>query len=313
MFLALMVLKALPAVPFNVPCCTPICGSCCPETRVTLLSLRNGTGHVCVFVHALNPFGMAHGRRVNENSVDLNRNFYLNNEEFENHPTASGFLPLNSFLEMPNAPTLYDSLVFWPRAAYLIATHGLNTLKNTIATGQNLRPRSLFYVGTEQQFSTRTLLQLLRQLGAQEGTLERLVIVDVHTGLGAFSFDTLLSMDSDKTRMREVYGAEHVESDTGESIAYTLDCDMGSGVAKFCSESTDSFYACQEFGTYAPVKMLHGLIWENAEFHANGRSGGELLDLFYPRHSEQWKLQVLKRGVKVFHQALQHCVDRGSD
>jgi len=35
-----------------------------------------------VFVHSLNPFGFKHNRRVNEDNVDLNRNF-LTDEEWQ--------------------------------------------------------------------------------------------------------------------------------------------------------------------------------------------------------------------------------------
>jgi len=35
-----------------------------------------------LFIHVLNPFGMKHNRRFNQNNVDLNRNF-LTEEEFK--------------------------------------------------------------------------------------------------------------------------------------------------------------------------------------------------------------------------------------
>lgn len=36
-----------------------------------------------VMIHALNPYGFAFHRRVNENNVDLNRNFLLDGERFD--------------------------------------------------------------------------------------------------------------------------------------------------------------------------------------------------------------------------------------
>src|SRR5437762_4569779 len=48
-----------------------------------------------VIVHILNPYGMAWLRRVNENNVDLNRNF-LGDESYAGTPAA--YLTLNSFL-----------------------------------------------------------------------------------------------------------------------------------------------------------------------------------------------------------------------
>ncbi|HEY6877133.1 MAG TPA: DUF2817 domain-containing protein, partial [Polyangiales bacterium] len=52
-------------------------------------------GHRVVLIHALNPYGFAHRRRVNEDNVDLNRNFVRQGVAFEGaHPSYRALDPL---------------------------------------------------------------------------------------------------------------------------------------------------------------------------------------------------------------------------
>ena len=76
-----------------------------------------------VFVHALNPFGFAHLRRVNENNVDLNRNF-LTESRFEKvkarDPNRFGYVDL---MELINPTKSFETNwdFFYLRAIYNIA------------------------------------------------------------------------------------------------------------------------------------------------------------------------------------------------
>ena len=61
-----------------------------------------------VFVHALNPYGFANNRRVNEDNVDLNRN-YLTDEEFEaaraRDPNIGGYVTHDALLNPDRLPS----------------------------------------------------------------------------------------------------------------------------------------------------------------------------------------------------------------
>ncbi|KAF4733139.1 hypothetical protein FOZ63_031695, partial [Perkinsus olseni] len=74
-----------------------------------------------VFVHAVNPYGMAHYRRVNEENVDLNR-IALKSHEFDylinkRDPNVAGYVDLDAFLNPQN--TTLPSLV--AQSAFQIA------------------------------------------------------------------------------------------------------------------------------------------------------------------------------------------------
>src|SRR5262249_43549094 len=82
-----------------------------------------------ILVHVLNPFGMAWLRRVNENNVDLNRNFLAADEEYAGAPAS--YKEFDSFLNPPTPPTR-DFMLFLFRAQLLITRYGMNALKQAI-------------------------------------------------------------------------------------------------------------------------------------------------------------------------------------
>ncbi|KAL7488896.1 hypothetical protein ACHAW6_014492 [Cyclotella cf. meneghiniana] len=72
-----------------------------------------------LLIHAVNPHGMRHHRRTNENNVDLNRNA-LSAEEWKSirsrDPNFSGYVDLDSILN-PFLPVRNGELFSWVRAA----------------------------------------------------------------------------------------------------------------------------------------------------------------------------------------------------
>ena len=60
----------------------------------------------CLFVHAVNPFGFAHRRRVNEDNADLNRNFLLSGQEYRGSP--AGYAELSPLLNPRHPPEKFD-------------------------------------------------------------------------------------------------------------------------------------------------------------------------------------------------------------
>ena len=100
------------------------------------------TDTAVVLIHAANPYGMAWLRRVNDRSVDLNRNCLGPGEEYAGAP--DGYDALNAFLNPPRAPS---HEAFRLRVAWLILRHGMPALKQTIAGGQYVNPKGLFFGG----------------------------------------------------------------------------------------------------------------------------------------------------------------------
>ena len=92
-----------------------------------------------LFVHALNPFGFSHGRRVNEDNVDLNRNF----RDFDAPvPVNDAYAEIHPLL-VPAAwppPAENDAAI----AAH-IARRGVSAWQAALTGGQYTFPDGLFF------------------------------------------------------------------------------------------------------------------------------------------------------------------------
>jgi hypothetical protein len=254
-----------------------------------------------VFVHVLNPYGMAWLRRVNENNVDLNRNFLQDDGQgYSGHP--EGYAALHDFLNPSELPALD---LFVAKAGWLLLRHGRSAMEASVVTGQYDYPRGLFFGGSGLQEGPRLYEAfLLERLGGAE----ELFVIDVHTGLGPFGEDTILVSNGDYERMRELLGnrVEAFSSDD-EQVAYEIRGGHHEGVEALLDGNVD--FVGQEFGTYGQIRILNALRRENQLHHFGQPRVGdaakrELRDAFYPEDSE-WRQRVLARGVELFDQALE--------
>ena len=256
-----------------------------------------------LIIHVLNPYGMAWLRRFNENNVDLNRNFLGPDEQFVGAP--AGFERLDSFLN-PKSPPSPD--LFYARAAWLIVRYGLTALKQTTAGGQYVNPRGLFFGGRQLEEGPAKLQAFLT---TRLTAVERVVAVDIHTGLGPFAEDRLLVDDdvkrlSEYRTLRAAFGERVQPLDPGRGVAF-----QARGVQHFMYfrqfPQAQVYFATQEFGTYWGIKVLEALRAENRWHHYGGgsiehRTKTKLRHVFGPEN-QRWREAILRRGREVVHQA----------
>ena len=137
-----------------------------------------------------------------------------------------------------------------------------------------------------------------------------LVAIDIHSGLGTFGYDTLLSQqpaDSHEFgRLLRAFGEHVSDSNPEKSVAYLSPGSLLHALAcQFPRAQVDCIL--QEFGTYSPLVVLHTLRLENY-WHQFGSeqtrysSKQRLKNTFCPP-SESWRRAVLARGEEVFRQA----------
>ena len=111
---------------------------------------RISPGLRLMMIHAINPYGFAHLRRVNEDNVDLNRNFVDHTKPYPKNP---GYEALASEV----AP---DSFSFWENTTDLLALswylvkEGMPGLKRAISQGQYTHSEGLFYGGNAETWSS---------------------------------------------------------------------------------------------------------------------------------------------------------------
>jgi hypothetical protein len=264
-------------------------------------------------VHALNPFGMAWLRRVNENNVDLNRNFLAADCEFSGAP--DDYAALNTFLNPTSPPSSPVMELFALRAAGKILHYGMPALRRAIASGQYDFPRGLFFGGKRREQGTRRF-QLY--ISGRFSDSSRLVAIDVHTGLGRFGEDCLLVSDDEQrlgcaTEMHVAFGGR-VQSSDAKEIGYRPR-GAQDGLYFRMFPAAQVYFAVQEFGTRHPLAVLAALRAENCGHHygADGapeihRAKQRLLEVFCPP-DKRWREQVLRRGREVIRQALSLAFD----
>jgi hypothetical protein len=133
-------------------------------------------GVAVLYVHALNPHGFSHGRRVTHENVDLNRNFI----DFSRPPLPANeaYASLHPLLvpdTWPPTPENQAAIDRW------IETHGATAYQAAVTSGQYQFDDGLFFGGTAPTWSNRTLREVLRR---HAGGARRLAWIDLHTGLG---------------------------------------------------------------------------------------------------------------------------------
>ena len=141
-----------------------------------------------LFIHAMNPHGFAWGRRVNEDNIDLNRNFVDHDKA---HPENPDYLAIAEHID----PTDWaePGLSAHNRAiAQFLGLDRHDVMCKAMHGGQYVNPRGIFYGGDKPAWSNT----LFRQIVAQHAARARHVaIIDYHTGGGVWGYCDLFIDD----------------------------------------------------------------------------------------------------------------------
>lgn len=280
-----------------------------------------------VFVHALNPFGFAHLRRVNENNVDLNRNF-LTESQFEKlkarDPNHFGYVDLMELINPTKINKKWD--FFYLKAILHIAKKGYGKLKGSLVTGNYHYSESLFFGGFEMQQSHLLLKTfLLDQFNMPN--MKAIGLIDVHSGLGSSGFDSILLHSNDLEEGKQIFGGNdnefdnhlsedfgHVYNRRGNKADHAMsgyDHAVGfvpKGMAdQLFPSSSKMFLITQEFGTIPGVLVFKAMRAENFMYHYDPtyrmpKHGDELQHAFYLKYNPVWKDNVVTRGEVVYNQ-----------
>jgi hypothetical protein len=254
-----------------------------------------------VMLHVLNPYGMANIRRVNENNVDLNRNFLAATDEYSG--ASDGYQKLNNLLNPTHPSGRLEFMLL--RTIYQIALRGYNTLKTAVVGGQYDFPKGLFYGGSQLECSAELVIQHLP--GLLEGA-EKVVHIDFHTGLGkSGTYALLVDTDAgslDHLRLRDLYGERVQPWSADHGVAYKIRGGLPEAVDRLLGKRVDVI-TC-EFGTMAGLKVIQALRTENQAHHWGGpveKAKQVLLTAFRP-DNPAWEDDILHGGAHVIAQAL---------
>jgi len=249
-----------------------------------------------LLVHLLNPWGVAWGRRQNEDNVDLNRNFV----DFAKvgRPPNAPYLELHPGLLSNAVDAAIESFISrHGRAAFLAALFG----------GQYSEPQGVNFGGSQPTWSNRTLKAILKRYVTPG---RRVAVVDIHTGVGEFGQGTIISTaaagSAELGRARKWFGERVIGlSESSDDFPYEVQGDLCSGVRSVLLDIEVTAVAL-EFGTYEIDRLADLQIRDCRRLNGNPERpdlASELLGFFYPA-DPSWLRLIRTRAAEVFEQAM---------
>lgn len=271
-----------------------------------LRTLIPPSGIALVLVHAINPWGFAWNRRVNEDNVDLNRHFL--DWDAPGDLTNEGYAALADVLIPDDDSETAIARSNAALEAYRVA-HGDAALSAAIKRGQYCYPDGLHYGGTGKSWSSETVVAITERFlkGAT-----KLGVIDVHTGLGPYGFGECLSGEApdsgEGSRASAWYGdVAHTKSPASGYSGSSASILDGYRRAAHWAEITPIGL---EFGTQATVQVRNA-VQLDAWLHLNGGRNNSAWDRVKARMSDafnpddpKWQNAVVSRGLTVVSQGL---------
>jgi len=265
----------------------------------------HAAGVAVLYLHALNPWGFSHMRRVTHEGVDLNRNF----RDF------SQTLPVNTAYAQVHPLLLPD---VWPpntanRTAVqnFITQHGLPAWQEAISGGQCQFPDGLFYGGQAATWSNHTVRKVLAQ---HASGYQRVAWIDLHTGLGPNGVGERIYAGRDDAqaiaRARRWWGKQVTSIYDGSSSSAPLTGLMWECIHDAAPQAEYTGIA-MEYGTLPIAEMLDALRGDHwLALHPDAPDTlaqtirSRMLNAFYT-DTDEWKIRIVSQARESFFQAIQ--------
>ncbi|KIL50852.1 M14 family metallopeptidase [Jeotgalibacillus campisalis] len=260
---------------------------------------------ICL-IHALNPWGMKHFRRVTENNVDLNRNYLVDssvpediNKEYER--LLKLFLPDGKIKSY-----LVEESEIRNHMSRGVVSEGYSGLMEAKGMGQFEFPTGVYFGGKEKEESAVFLISIQRKLLS---TFSKVIHMDWHTALGPTKEVTMVMSENDGRSDKELkkeYGLKNVKTFSpgdvkGDSTNHFYE------IKNLEFPQTRLFSALFEFGTFgtsmsANIREFLTITLENRLYHEGAEHEedrqkilSEFKAMFYP-DDHDWRLAVLTEG-----------------
>ena len=217
-----------------------------------------------VFLHAHNPHGFAWVRRVNEDNVDLNRNFIVWSAPAPANPGYDAVADVLVPTEWTEETQTATTTAILDRAGEL----GFDTLQAHITQGQYRHPTGVFYGGSGPTWSYDRMAEICAD---HLGDAERIAIIDLHTGLGEWGHGELIghhAVDTDAHRRAVGWWGDVRSMVDGESVSASLVGDWLAAADRWLAPA-EVTSAALEYGTVDPITVLQALR-ADAVLHAHG-------------------------------------------
>lgn len=266
-------------------------------------------GVAVLYVHALNPHGFSHGRRVTNENVDLNRNF-LDFKGGQPLPVNAAYAQIHELLlpaTWPPTPENQAAIDAW------IAANGIKAYQAAVTAGQYQFPDGLFFGGQAPTWSNETFRKVLR---AHARSAQGLAWIDLHTGLGPNGHgERIFACRDDRqayARANGWWGGEHAVTSIydGSSTSALLNGLMWNSIYEECPQAEFTAIAL-EYGTLPMLEVTGALRADHWMHKHPGKASPELaasirqqmLEAFYT-DTDAWKGQIISQARQAMFQAV---------
>ena len=261
-------------------------------------------GVAVLYIHALNPHGFSHVRRVTHENVDINRNF----QDFSK--------PLPENAPYKEVQPLLLPEVWPPDNANLtavqkyIAERGMDALQAAVSKGQHDFPDGLFFGGKAPTWSNLTVRQVLQKYGQK---CQKLAWIDLHTGLGPNGLGERIFACADDAaayaRAKAWWGQGITSIYDGSSTSAFLTGLMWMSAYQECPQAEYTGIA-MEYGTQPQLQVMNALrgdhwlhLHPEAPEPLRQKIKQDLMDAFYT-DTDTWRTQIVDQAMDAMHQAV---------
>lgn len=257
-----------------------------------------------LFVHALNPYGFKNYLRGNRNNIDLNRNLVVRNADFQRENKS--YADINNFLNPTTKARVHDysQYTFIFDALKMILRFSIESLRQSILTGQYQFEKGIYYGGTIHQYQRQIIDQLYDTVFKNYNYV---FVIDLHTGYGQKNKLHVLANSKDQPtalELKKVF-ADAVDFGDKEKF-YSVQGDLISYLEAKASPANGQQIAgvVFEFGTLdsqktlGSIESLRRMVLENQQRHFGSDEAtskivkNQFLEMFYPSASE-WRETIL--------------------
>jgi hypothetical protein len=253
-----------------------------------------------LMIHAINPHGFAWVRRVNEDNIDLNRNFV---DHAKPAPDNPGYRELRDAI----CPAEWSAETESRNRTRMLGyadQHGFMALQAAITQGQYFDDEGVFYGGSAASWSNRTMRAILKP---HSGHVRKAAFVDLHTGLGPYGYGEIINNhlggDPGAARVKDWF-SDATSTDEGTSTSAVVIGDTQFGLTESIPQAEVTGITL-EYGTIPLEEMLTAVRadnWVHIHGDLDNKQGkdikAQIRAAFY-QEKDDWKSMVIERSVDV--------------
>jgi hypothetical protein len=291
-------------------------GSICQTRFLLEQDVSPAAGVGILFIHLINPWGTSWKRRVNEDNMDLNRNYLDFDQPL---PANPGYEAVHELFatDIRDAARRKARDLRWRQT---VQEKGYAALMNIVEAGQYRHRDGLYYGGEKPSWSNFTLHNILKEhLPAHA---RQIISFDLHTGAGQFGHPMLMAIAEQDypgiARAQSIYGPWLYTVITGTNNA--SDTGISAAATGYTSAAMVKLFSDRQFtqlvvecGTYDSQSVGQPALLADHFLHLHGDPASaegkkikqRLLDFFFPADPDWQALvqfrtrQILERAVRA--------------